>query len=390
MAKWIDQLFSLNKEASTDAQQEFTKKVKASGWVDGVMGIDEPALVKEADQKIEAELAVRAEITKEAAYEPFQTTEETLKHDYRRDVSILSDFTLASMIAEMRGHAKQDFPENATEYFEAAKKDVKSDRKAVEKELLEGTGMSAQLDTFKAFADYKKDETPKQATEKELYKPQLKDVNDDLSKGGKVDAYAETDEQHAKTMLGVGREESERTDVTAQPGEVHKNAALVRDPDTELHIGTIVRLARTIMTKEGFLLPEGSSWEVTELDGYHYTISANGKSHTISGHDSPKFNKLASQKEAGSPPCAKCGNSKYKHPTDDGHCSQYVPPTSEEPKKASQEIENRATKEQIFIKIAEIKSPWAVVEKDGQEVIARISDEQVSKESVEEKENLNK
>jgi len=350
---WISEMFEnkgITKEASTDAAQEFQKKVKASGWVEGAMGIDETSIIKEADAKIEAELKVRDELTKEAAYEAFQTTEETLKQDYARDASILSDFTLASMIAEMRGHAKQDFMENATEYFEKAKKDVKSDRKAAEKELLEGTGMSAQLDWRKSFADYKKDETPKQATEKELYNPKLKDVNDDLSKGGKVDAYAETDEQHAKTMLGIGREEKERTDVTAQPGEIQKDAALVRDPDTELKVGTIIRLARSIMSHEGQILNEGTSWEITNIDGFHYRLSANGQTHVISSHDTPKFNKIASQ-----------------------------------------EIENHATKEQIITKLAEINSPWAVVvDKDGKEVVARIADEQVSKESEEELKDLNK
>jgi hypothetical protein len=349
---WLKEMFEnkgVNKEASTDAATEFTKKAKASGWVAGVMGIDEPALVKEADAKIEAELAVR----KEAAYEAFQDTEEVLKQDMKRDVSILSDFTLASMIAEMRGHKKQDFMENATVYFEEAKKDVKANRAAVEKELLAGTGLSAQLDTFKAFADYKKDETPKQADEKELYQPKLKDVNDDLSKGGKVDAYAETDEQHAKTMLGVGREESERTDVTAQPGEVHKDASLVRDPETELRVGTLIRLARSIMSHEGQILAEGTCWEVVGADDFHYRISANGQTHVISSHDTPKFDTIK--------------------------------------KNASQEIENHATREQVLSKIAEIQSPWAVVvDKDGKEVVARISDEQVSKASEEEKKDLSK
>ena len=352
MAKWLDSLFSVNKEAEqTDSKQEFQKKVKASGWVDGVMGINEDGLKKETDQKIEAELAVRDEITKEAGYEAFQTTEETLKQDYARDASILSDFTLASMIAEMRGHAKQDFPENSTVYFEKAKEDVKKDRKAIEKELLEGTGMSAQLDWRKSFADYKKDETPKQATEKELYNPKLESVNDDLSKGGKVDAYAETDEQHAKTMLGVGREEKERTDVTAQPGEIMKDAALVRDPDVELKVGSIIRLARSIMSHEGQILAEGTSWEISGIDGFHYRISANGQTHIISSHDTPKFNKLASQTE----------------------------------------IENHATHSEVLKKIAEISSPWAVVvDKDGKEVVARIEDNKNIKESEEEKKDLSK
>lgn len=382
---WIKEMFEnkgVNKEASqTDATQEFNKKVKASGWVDGVMGIDEPAMAKEAEAKMEAEIAVKAEAEacyecqgtgiedlqgatnctkchgtgkkaslKTAAYEAFQTTEEVLKQDYSRDVEILSDFTLASMIAEVRGHAKQDFPENATEYFEKAKKDVKSDRKAVEKELLNATGMSAQLDWRKSFSDYKKDETPKQATEKELYNPKLDKVDDKLSEGAKVGDYAETDKQHIDSMQGVGREEKERTEVTQQAGEVHKDAALVRDPETELKVGTIIRLARSIMSHEGQILAEGTNWEITNIDGYHYRLSANGQTHVISSHDTPKFNKIASQ-----------------------------------------EIENQASREQVLEKIAEIKSPWAVVEKDGKEVIALVVPENKNtKESEEDKKDLNK
>lgn len=354
MAKWLDELFSLNKEASqTDATQEFTKKIKSSGWVNGIMGISEEGLKKEEEAKIQNDLAIRAELQKTAGYDAFETTEETLKHDMKRDVEILSDFTLASMVAEMRGHKKQDFMENATKYFEEAKKDVAKDRKAVEKELLDGTGLSAQLDTFKAFADYKKDEKPAEPKEADLYIPKLKDVNDDLSKGGKVDAYAETDEQHAKTMQGVGREADERIDVTQQAGEVHKDASLVRDPDVEIKVGTLFRLARSIMTHEGVILAEGTNWEVLGTDGNRFIIGANGQKHAISTHDSPKFDTIK--------------------------------------KNASQEeIVNHATKAQIIEKLAEIKSPWAIVEKDGQEVIARISDESVVKESEEDNKDLSK
>jgi hypothetical protein len=484
MVKWLDDMFnkSIDKTAEqTDAANEFKKKAERSPWLGECMELDEVILRQEADNKIEAELKVRAfsgssfsgvvtpegyqilkdgevvymagnhpgdsqvylssndpaalpveklmefaiqtgqemaedeggqwvgleksaSLVKSAAYEPFQTTEETLKHDYKRDVEILSDFTLASMIAEVRGHAKQDFMENATEYFEKAKKDVKADRKACEKELLEATGMSAQLDWRKSFEQYKKDEKPAEPTEKELYKPQLKDVNDDLSKGGKVDSYAETDEQHAKTMLGVGREADERTDVTEQPGEIHKDAALVRDPDVELKVGSIIRLARSIMSHEGIILQEGTTWEIGGIDGFHYTLNANGETHVISSHDTPKFNKIASQSKLAKSQAfdvflngknidtvfysegAKVDADEVKRSliNHDGYDSAIVV------KKASQEIENHATKEQIIQKLAEIKSPWAVVEKDGQEVIARISDEQVVKESEEEKANLNK
>jgi hypothetical protein len=347
MAKWIDELFSLNKEASqTDAKQEFEKKVKNSAWVEGAMGIDEAAMAKEADATIEAEIAIR----KEAAYEAFQDTEEVLKQDYSRDVEILSDFTLASMIAEVRGHAKQDFMENATTYFEKAKKDVKSDRKAVEKELLEASGMSAQLDWRKSFADYKKDETPKQATEKELYQPKLEKVDDKLSEGAKVGDYAETDKQHLESMQGVGREADTRQDVTTQSGEVHKDASLVRDPETELKIGTVIELARSVMAKCGTILPMGSKWAVKQIEGYHYHITDDKNTFVISSFDTPKFDKIASQTE----------------------------------------IENHATKADVLKKIAEIESPWIVTKDEkGNEVVARIDNQSNTKESKEE-DNLNK
>jgi hypothetical protein len=353
MAKWIDLLFSINKEAEqTDAQQEFQKKAKKSAWVEGVMGINEQTLAKEVDAKIEAELKVRDEITKEAAYEAFQTTEEVLKQDYSRDVRILSDYALAEMIAEIRGHNNQDFMENASEYKEKAKKDIKSDRKAVEKELLDNVGLSAQVDWKKSFEKYTKDGKPTEPKENKLYEPKLEKVDDQLSEGGKEKEYSQTDEEHAKTMLGIGREEKERVDVIAQPGEVHKDASLVRDPDTELRVGGLIRLARSVMTHEGIILAEGTNWEILSSDGNHYIIGANGQKHVISSHDSPKFDTIQ--------------------------------------KNASQEITNHATKEQVIAKIAEIKSPWCVVEKDGQEVIARIEDSKNTKESEEEKKDLSK
>jgi hypothetical protein len=351
---WIKEMFEskgVNKQAEqTDAANEFSKKVNASVWLKSTMNLDEELLHKEAEAKLQSELKVRDELRKEAAYSAFQTDEEVVKQDLNRDVEILSDFTLASMIAEMRGHAKQDFMENSTTYFEQAKKDVKSNRKSVEKELLDGTGLSAQLDTFKAFSDYKKDETPKQATEKELYQPQLKDVNDDLSKGGKVDAYAETDEQHAKTMQGVGREADTRQDVTQQAGEIMKDAALVRDAETELKIGSVIELARSVMAKCGTILPMGSKWAVKQIEGFHYHITDDKNTFVISSFDTPKFDKIASQTE----------------------------------------IENRATKSEVLKKVAEISSPWKVIvdPQTNQEVIARIEENSNTKTSDEDKDNL--
>jgi hypothetical protein len=353
MAKWIDSLFSVNKEAEqTDSKQEFQKKVKASGWLESTMNISEEGLKKEADDKITAELKIRDEVVKEAAYEAFQTDEQVIDQDYLRDVKILSDYQLAEWLAEARAKNKNlPYPEMASELKEDAKKSVKSDRSAAEKELLKLHGENTLLDwqkNFKKFSEWK-NEQPK---ESDLYQPKLKDVNDDLSKGGKVDAYAETDEQHAKTTLGLGREADERQDVTAQPGEIQKDASLVRDPDVEIKVGTLIRLARSVMTHEGVILPENSNWEILGTDGNRFIIGANGQKHAISSHDTPKFDTIK--------------------------------------KNASQEIENQATKEEVLKKIAEVKSPWAVVEKDGQPVIARISDEQVVKQSEEDKKDLSK
>jgi hypothetical protein len=413
MAKWLDELFSLNKEASTNAQQEFQKKVKASGWVDGVMNIDEPTMAKEADAKMVAELKIRDEVVKEAAYEAFQTPTEVLDQDYLRDVKILSDYQLAEWLAEYRAHNKNlPYPEMASELKEEAKKDIKNDRSACEKELLKLHADNTLLDwqkSFKKFSEWK-NEQPK---ESDLYQPKLEKVNDDLSKGAKVDEYALTDEQHAKTTLGLGRDEHERTDVTAQPGETknealgkisEKTAALVRDPDTELKVGGLVRLARSVMSHEGIILPEGSAWEITAIDGFHYTISANGEKHIISSHDTPKFNKIASQSvlaksqawdvflngknidtvfysEGAKVDADEVKRSLVDH---DGYDANIVV------KKGSQEITNHATKEQIITKLAEINSPWAVVIKDGQEVVARVVDDQVVKESEEDKKDLSK
>jgi hypothetical protein len=351
---WISEMFDKNitKEAEqTNASQEFQKKVKASGWIGGVMGIDEPALVKEADQKIEAELAVR----KEAAYEAFQTDEQVIDQDYLRDVKILSDYQLAEWLAEARAKNKNlPYPEMASELKEDAKKSVKSDRSACEKELLKLHGENTLLDwqkNFKKFSEWK-NEQPK---ESDLYQPKLEKVDDDLSKGAKVDEYALTDEQHAKGTLGLGREEDQRTDVTAQPGEIQKDASLVRDPDVEIKVGTLIRLARSVMTHEGVILPENSNWEISSIDGFHYTLNANGQKHVISSHDTPKFDTIK--------------------------------------KNASQEIESQATKEKVLeiMKTAEVSSPWqVVVDEKGQEVIARIDNAGTTKESTEDKENLNK
>lgn len=354
---WINELFEnkgVNKQAEqTDANIEFQKKAKRSEWLGSTMELDECILRQEEDNKIQAELKVRDELLKSAAYEAFQTDEQVIDQDYLRDVKILSDYQLSEWLAEARARNKNlPYPEMASELKEEAKKSVKSDRSGCEKELLKLHGENTLLDwqkNFKKFSKY----TNEQSKADDLYQPQLKDVNDDLSKGGKEKDYSQTDEEHAKSTLGLGREADERTDVTAQPGEVHKDATLVRDPERELRVGTIIRLARSIMSHEGQVLAEGTNWEITGIDEFHYTISANGQKHVISSHDTPKFDTL--QKHA-----------------------------------AQEEITNHATKEQIITKLAEINSPWAVVIKDGQEVVARVVDEQVSKESEEEKKDLSK
>jgi hypothetical protein len=365
---WIDQIFDkkISKEAGeiTDATTEFQKKVKASNWLKETMGVSEEELAKEAEAKMQNEITLRDALRKEAAYEPFQTMDVTIDHDFARDAAILSDYQLSEWLAECRARAEGvPFPENASELKAKAVKDVASDRKGCEKELIRLVGQNTLLDWQKNFKKFTDEGTPKQPEAKELYQPKLDKVNDDISKGGKVDGYALTDEQHEKTMQGVGRDEHSRTDVTEQAGETknealgkisEKTASLVRDPERELRIGTIVRLARTVMTKEGFLLPAGSAWEISAINGFHYTISANGQSHTISSHDTPKFDTIK--------------------------------------KNASQEIENHSTKEQILVKIAECVSPWVVTkDSEGNDVIARVENNSNTKQSEEtKKEDLQK
>ena len=183
MAKWLDELFSLNKEAEqTNSVIEFDKKVKNSAWISGAMGIDEVSMAKEADDKMEAEIAIKAEAKecdectgsglegfegttcpkckgtgkqaskKTAAYEAFQTDEQVIDQDYLRDVKILSDYQLSEWLAEARAKNKNlPYPEMASELKEEAKKSVKSDRSGCEKELLRLHGENTLLDWKKKF-----------------------------------------------------------------------------------------------------------------------------------------------------------------------------------------------------------------------------------------------
>lgn len=306
---WINDLLGrkeISKEAElTDAAQEFQKKVKASDWLRGSMSIDLEQVEKEYNANLEAEAKA---LGKTAAYDSFETQDETLKKDLTRDVKILSDYCLSEMLMEIRGHKAQNLPENYVELKEKSKADVKASREKCEKELLDSIAINAQTDWQSAFAKYTKEAKPEEAKDKDLFQPKLETINEkEWSEGKKDDKDFIISDKEKTTQAGAGngREEDERTDVTKQPGElqekkaslgkkskIKKDAFLIRDPDVELCIGAKIQLARSVMTKEGRILPTFSEWELTNIDGDHFIITAMGINHTICRFDTPKFDRI--------------------------------------------------------------------------------------------------
>ena len=107
------------------------------------------------------------------------------------------------------------------------------------------------------------------------------------------------------------------------------------------------------MAKCGTILPAGSHWTVSEINGYNYKITDEKNTYVIASFDTPKFNKLGAQNE----------------------------------------IVNQATHSEVLQKSHEISSPWKVITdpSTGQECVARIeTDSKTIKESEEDKSNLNK
>ena len=221
MDNWIDGFLGgkIEKEAEvsqgTDAQDHFERKVKSSSWLESVSELDPIKVEKEYQDNLAAEAKL---LGKTAAYEAGDSVEETLKKDYARDVSILSNYALAEIVAGIRGHAEQNTPEMFNEHKEKAKKDVASNRKKVEDEILKATGTSAQVDWKKEFARYSKEAKPEEVKEKDLYQPIVTDTPYEFQKPSEDKFKVPSEEKKADVMIGVGREADERKEVTQQAG----------------------------------------------------------------------------------------------------------------------------------------------------------------------------
>src|SRR6185295_5858584 len=221
--EWLDNMLGnkISKEAmesqGTDAKDHFERKVAAHAWIKEVSDLD-PAQV-EAEYK--TKLAEEAKLLgKTAALDDIiadgVTPEETVNRDYKRDVASLSDYVLAELLAEARAHEKQEMSEMFWELKEKAKSEVASSREKAEKALLDLIPDNAQLDWQKAFKEYKKNETPAEPKEKDLFKSDVPEKAHDFQHPAEEKFKLPKDAE--KAIPGNGREADERKDVTAEAG----------------------------------------------------------------------------------------------------------------------------------------------------------------------------
>src|SRR5579863_592038 len=221
MAKeWLDNMLNpqISKEAEVlqgkDKQDHFERKVQAHDWIKGVSELDPVAIEAEYHAKLEEEARL---LGKTAALDDViadgVTPEETVNRDYKRDVTSLSDYALAELLAEARGHKAQNTSEMYYELKEKAKAEVASSREKAEKALLEMIPDNAQLDWQKAFKEYTKDATPAEAKEKDLFKSDVPEKAHDFEHPSEDKFKMPKDSEEA--IPGNGREADERKEVTA-------------------------------------------------------------------------------------------------------------------------------------------------------------------------------
>jgi len=226
--EWLDSMLNnkISKEAmesqGTDKHDHFERKVKAHDWINGVTNLDPVQVEAEYQQKLRDEAMI---LGKTAALDDViadgTTPEEVVNRDYKRDVISLSDYALAEMLAEARGHKAQNTSEMFFELKEKAKAEVASSRDKAEKALLEMIPDNAQLDWQKAFKAYTKDATPAEAKEKDLYKSDVPDKAHDFQHPDEDKFKLPKDAE--KAIPGNGREADERKDVTVEAGVLQKD-----------------------------------------------------------------------------------------------------------------------------------------------------------------------
>jgi hypothetical protein len=218
--EWINGMLDpkISKEADLvgkDAKETFEKKVVAHDWIKGVSELDPEVIEKEYQEKLAEEARM---LGKTAAYEMGETPKETIEKDYARDVKILSDYALAEMLAEARGHEAQNTNEMYYELKEKAKSEVASSREKAEKALLELIPDHTMLDWQKAFEKFTKEAKPEEPKEKDLFKSEVPEKAHDFEHPTEEKFKVPAEDKKADVMIGVGREADDRKEVTQQAG----------------------------------------------------------------------------------------------------------------------------------------------------------------------------
>ena len=266
--EWMDSMLNpqISKEAAQVPQGEDkatheANKLQVNAWISDLASVDADAVEKEYQEKLAAEAKLLGKTAdrlhcpkcgiptiedtgvedlaeeekmcdscyrkegskKTAAYEQGDTVEETLKKDYKRDVEILSDYALAEIVAGIRGHQEQNSAEMFHDHKEDAKKEIASNRKKVEEEVLKATGMSAQVDWKKAFERFSKEAKPEEPR-KRIFFPKVEEKDVKFDKPSEDKFKLPTKEE--MVPAGNGREADERAEVTKQAVPVIKEASL--------------------------------------------------------------------------------------------------------------------------------------------------------------------
>jgi len=444
MDKWLDKLLGnkMEKEAmesqGTDKQDHFERKVLAHDWIKGVSDLDPVAIEAEYQAKLVEEARL---LGKTAALDDViadgTTPEEVVNRDYKRDVSSLSDYALAEMLAEARGHKAQNSSEMFYELKEKAKAEVASSREKAEKALLELIPDNSQLDWQKAFKEFTKDAVPAEAKEKDLFKSEVPEKEHDFQHPTEEKFKLPKDPE--KALPGNGREADERKEVTQEAGVLKadivegtsKEAAL-----KEAHCGSCpgdpgmeqpgAPVAKPVMDEKKADGPSASdncpvcNQPGKDLgNGEKDNMSCEGCGLTYAcaslapkadmqmdlddmeqKHNAPKSNLetdgiYSPEEIAETFINGNISDARKAIGNDIGLFVEVLELLGGSPeaasfkrlmgKHASREIKNAATKSQVIQKIAEVASPWAVTtDENGQEIIARVdaaaANEKVSEE----------
>ena len=226
--EWLDNMLGnkISKEAAesqgTDKQDHFERKVAAHDWIKGVSDLDPIAVEAEYQEKLKQEaMTLGKEAALVASFEDIKaetgvTPTEVVNNDFQRDVRVLSDYALAEMLAEARGHKAQNSSEMFYELKEKAKKEVASSREKAEKALLELIPDHTQLDWQKAFKTFTDESKPEEAKEKDLFKTEVPEKAHDFQHPTEEKFKVPKDQEDA--IPGNGREADERKDVTEEAG----------------------------------------------------------------------------------------------------------------------------------------------------------------------------